>query len=67
MWLALALSVVGSALLLYPEPFLLLSQATPEVAERVRGYLAGLACALPASLLFASTVPSTSRSRGRRR
>ena len=54
MWLALALSVVGSALLLVPEPFLLLSQATPDVAERVRGYLAGLACALPASLLFAS-------------
>ena len=54
MWLALALSVVGSALLLVPEPFLLLSQATPDVAERVRGYLAGLACALPASLMFAS-------------
>ncbi|MEO7709628.1 MAG: MATE family efflux transporter, partial [Caldimonas sp.] len=54
MWLALALSVVGSGLLLYPEPFLALSQATPDVAERVRGYLAGLACALPASLLFSA-------------
>ena len=54
MWLALALSVVGSTLLLYPEPFLALSQVTPDVAERVRGYLAGLACALPASLLFSA-------------
>ena len=52
MWLALGLSVFGCALLLYPEPFLLLSQATPDVAARVRAYLAGLACALPAALLF---------------
>ena len=53
-WLALALSVIGCALLLYPEPFLLLSDASPEVAARVRGYLRGLACALPASLLFSA-------------
>ena len=51
-WLALGLSVFGCALLLYPEPFLALSKATPEVAERVRLYLRGLACALPAALLF---------------
>ena len=53
-WVALGLSVLGSALLLYPEPFLQLSDASPAVAERVRGYLRGLACALPASLLFSA-------------
>jgi len=52
MWLALAFSLPGSALLLVPEPFFALSHATPEVAERARGYLAALAFALPASLLF---------------
>ena len=51
-WLALGLSGFGCALLLHPEPFLALAQATPDVAERVRAYLAGLACALPAALLF---------------
>ena len=51
-WLALALSVVGAALLLFPEPFLRLSNAAPEVETRARGYLAAVACALPASLLF---------------
>jgi len=51
-WLALGLSVVGSALLLFPEPFLALSQASAEVATRARGFLAGVAFALPASLLF---------------
>lgn len=53
-WLALALSVVGCALLLFPQPFLALANATPEVAERVRGYLAALALALPAALVFAA-------------
>ncbi|MEP7057764.1 MAG: MATE family efflux transporter [Caldimonas sp.] len=52
MWLALALSIGGCALLLFPQPFLRLAHATPEVAERVRGYTAGLALALPAALLF---------------
>ncbi len=51
-WLALALSAAGSALLLMPQPFLWLADATPEVATRVRGYLLALAVALPASLLF---------------
>lgn len=51
-WLALGLSVLGCALLLMPQPFLWLARATPEVAERVRGYLGALAVALPASLLF---------------
>jgi MATE family multidrug resistance protein len=52
MWLALAASVFGCALLLFPEPFLAFARAAPEVESRVRGYLAGLAFALPASLLF---------------
>ena len=52
MWMALGVSVVGCALLLWPEPFLILSRATPEVADKARGYLAALAAALPAALLF---------------
>lgn len=51
-WLALALSVLGSLLLLFPQPFLWLSKATPDIAERVSGYLVALSAALPASLLF---------------
>jgi multidrug resistance protein, MATE family len=53
-WLALALALLGSTLLLFPQPFLTLSRATPEVAAKVRGYLLALAFALPAGLLFAS-------------
>ncbi len=53
-WLALMLAVLGSAVLAFPAPFLALSQATPEVAAKVRGYLLALAVALPASLLFAA-------------
>ena len=52
MWLALALAVIGCALLLFPKPFLDLARATPEVESRVRGYLTGLAFALPWALLF---------------
>lgn len=51
-WLALALSLAGTALLLFPHPFLWLAKAGPDMAERVRGYLAALSLALPASLLF---------------
>lgn len=52
MWLALALSVLGCTLLLFPQPFLSLARASPEVAQRVRGYLGALAFALPPALLF---------------
>ena len=52
LWLALAAAVLGSAVLVFPGPFLALSQATPAVADKVRGYLMALAFALPASLLF---------------
>ena len=51
-WVALGLSVLGSTLLVFPAPFLALSQASPEVADKVRGYLLALAFSLPASLLF---------------
>jgi MATE family multidrug resistance protein len=52
-WVALGVSVLGCTLLLFPQPFLHLSQASPEVSEKVRGYLLALACSLPASMLFA--------------
>jgi MATE family multidrug resistance protein len=51
-WLALAMSVLGVALLSFPAPFIALAQAPPEVAGKVRAYLLALAVALPASLLF---------------
>ena len=51
-WLALVLSVLGCSLLLWPEPFLALARTEPAVAVKVRGYLQGLAFALPASLVF---------------
>jgi multidrug resistance protein, MATE family len=51
-WLALGLSVIGCLLLVFPAPFLMLSRATPEVADKIRGYLLALAVSLPASLLF---------------
>ncbi len=52
MWLALALSVIGCTALLFPEPFLSLSRASPEVAAKVRAHLTALAFALPPALLF---------------
>ena len=52
MWLALALSVGGCALLLFPQPFLDLARTPPEVEGKVRGYLTAIAFALPPALLF---------------
>ena len=52
MWLALALSVIGCTVLLFPQPFLSLSRASPEVAAKVRAHLTALAFALPPALLF---------------
>jgi len=51
-WLAIALSVLGSSLLAFPAPFLALAHATPEMADKIRGYLLALAVSLPGSLLF---------------
>ncbi|HVK30933.1 MAG TPA: MATE family efflux transporter [Burkholderiaceae bacterium] len=53
-WLALGLALPGCLLLAFPQPFLALSDASPEVAGRLRGYLLAIACALPAGLLFAA-------------
>ncbi len=53
-WLALALSLPGCVLLVFPQPFIALSHAGPNVAERLRGHLLALAFALPAGLLFAA-------------
>ncbi len=52
LWLAGALALLGCTLLLFPAPFLALSQASPAVADKVSGYLLALAVALPASLVF---------------
>ncbi len=52
MWLALMLSVVGCTLLLFPDPFLRISQASPPVEAKVRAHLTALAFALPPALLF---------------
>jgi MATE family multidrug resistance protein len=52
LWIAAALALLGSALLAFPYPFLALSRVSPEVADKVRGYLLALAFSLPASLLF---------------
>lgn len=53
-WLALGASVLGSGLLVFPQPFIALAQAGPEVVARLRPHLLALACALPAALLFAA-------------
>lgn len=53
-WLALGLSAVGSLLLVFPDPFLRLAHASPDMAAKVRGYLLALAFSLPAALLFAA-------------
>ena len=51
-WVALGTALVGSTLLVFPQPFLALSQASEPVGDKVRGYLLALAFSLPASLLF---------------
>lgn len=51
-WVALALSLLGSSLLLFPEPLLALAQPTAEVRAKVQAYLSALAVSLPAALLF---------------
>jgi MATE family, multidrug efflux pump len=51
-WLAAGLAFCGVLLLGFPEPFLGLAGAPPEVEARTRTYLVGIAWALPAMLLF---------------
>lgn len=51
-WLALAVALLGSTLLAFPQPFLALAQAPAEVDAKARGYLLALAVALPGALLM---------------
>jgi multidrug resistance protein, MATE family len=51
-WLCGALTLLGSPLLVFPQPLLALARVAPEVDAKVRAYLLFLAGALPASLLF---------------
>ena len=52
LWLAGLLSVLGGAVLAYPEPWLAYLHAPPEVEAEVTRYLRVVSLALPASLLF---------------
>ncbi|MDB5764487.1 MAG: family efflux transporter [Herminiimonas sp.] len=51
-WLALFLSCVGCLVLLFPQPFLALAHASPELSAKATLYLRILALALPATLGF---------------
>jgi MATE family multidrug resistance protein len=51
-WLALLLSVPGTALLVWPDPLLALSALDPAVDARVREVLRLLAAAVPLALLY---------------
>jgi multidrug resistance protein, MATE family len=51
-WLAFFLCCVGSVVLVFPQPFLTLAQASPELTEKATLYLQILALALPATLGF---------------
>jgi MATE family multidrug resistance protein len=51
-WMAGGLAVIGVLLLGFPDPFLQMLRAPPEVALRARAYLIGAAWATPAMLLF---------------
>lgn len=65
-WLALFLSLVGCALLLFPDPLLRIAAAPPQLDNKVREYLALLALALPATLgfrVFAGLSTAVSRPR----
>jgi MATE family multidrug resistance protein len=65
-WLAIFLSLVGSALLLFPDPLLNIAEAPPALDSKVREYLALLSLALPATLgfrVFAALNTAVSRPR----
>jgi MATE family multidrug resistance protein len=51
-WVALGLAALGVLALVFPQPFLAWSQASPAVEAKIRPYLLALAWSLPASLLF---------------
>ncbi|MDN5842139.1 MAG: MATE family efflux transporter [Alcaligenaceae bacterium] len=52
-WMALGLSVVGGACMVYPDAWLSMSGSIdPDVRRRIAGYLHALILALPAALVF---------------
>lgn len=51
-WLALFLTVIGSVILAFPQPFLAIAHASPELTAKATRYLQILALALPATLAF---------------
>ncbi len=51
-WLALLLTVLGSLVLAFPQPFLALAHASPSLTAKASLYLQILALALPATLGF---------------
>ncbi len=51
-WLAVFLSIGGCLILAFPQPFLALAQASPELKEKATLYLRLQALALPATLAF---------------
>jgi MATE family multidrug resistance protein len=52
LWLGAALVVITFALIYFPDPFLALAQAAPEVEEKTRSYLRSIAFGIPALLMF---------------
>jgi MATE family multidrug resistance protein len=51
-WLALALMLVAIPVMRHPDPFLVITQASPEVEAKARAYLEAIAWAVPSLLLF---------------
>jgi multidrug resistance protein, MATE family len=51
-WLALGLSIVGTILLRNPEPFVVISQMTPEVEAKVRAYLDAVSWGMAPGMMF---------------
>jgi MATE family multidrug resistance protein len=52
LWLASFLTIAGSVVLAFPQPFLSIAQASPELNAKTTAYLQILAFALPATLAF---------------
>ena len=52
LWLAFFLTVGGSLILAFPQPFLAIARASPELNAKTTTYLQILAMSLPASLAF---------------
>ena len=51
-WLALMLTLIGSVIMAFPQPFLNIARASPELTAKATLYLQVLALALPATLGF---------------